>query len=137
MHIFGENLGEGIVPCPAPLGHDTKQNSAKYTLNSRNQIVTMHACGRGLRSWHFTIILISLRIEVAKISDFLGHAKILPLGKAFFNLNIPHSTLGKKDITLLFYIYPAMACSEVAALFSTKSWGTLYFKFFLANVITV
>ena len=29
--------------------------------------------------WHFSIILISLRVEVAQISDFLVHAKILPL----------------------------------------------------------
>ena len=28
---------------------------------------------------HFSIILISLRVEVAQSSDFLGHAKILPL----------------------------------------------------------
>ena len=27
---------------------------------------------------HFSIILISLRIEVAQISDFLVHAKIFP-----------------------------------------------------------
>ena len=30
-------------------------------------------------TWHFNIILISLRVEVAQISDFLLHAKILPL----------------------------------------------------------
>ena len=29
--------------------------------------------------WHFSIILISLRVEVAQISDFLVHAKFLPL----------------------------------------------------------
>ena len=45
----------------------------------------------------FSIILISLRVEVPQISDFLAHAKILPLWKAFFNLNFPHSTLGKKQ----------------------------------------
>ena len=28
---------------------------------------------------HFSIILISLRVEVAQISDFLVHAKIFPL----------------------------------------------------------
>ena len=48
-------------------------------------------------TWHFTIILISLRVEVAQISDYLLHAKILPLLKAFFSINLPHSTLGKKD----------------------------------------
>ena len=55
-------------------------------------------------TWHFNIILISLRVEVAQISDFLLHAKILPLGKAFFNLNLPHSTMGKKDLALIFFI---------------------------------
>ena len=55
-------------------------------------------------TWHFSIILISLRVEMAQISDFLVHAKILPLWKACFNLNLPHSTLGKKDIDLYFFI---------------------------------
>ena len=32
-----------------------------------------------------SIILISLRVEVAEILDFLVHAKILPLWKAFLN----------------------------------------------------
>ena len=40
-------------------------------------------------TWHFAIILISLRVEVAQISD-LVHAKILQLWKAFFNLNLLH-----------------------------------------------
>ena len=48
-------------------------------------------------SLYFSIISISLRVEMAQISDLLVHAKILPLGKAFFNLNLPHSTLGKKN----------------------------------------
>ena len=52
-------------------------------------------------TWHFSIILISLRVEGAQISDYLLHAKILPLLKAFFSINLPHSTLGKKDIALL------------------------------------
>ena len=55
-------------------------------------------------TWHFSIILISLRVEVAQVSDFLVHAITLPLRKAFFNLNLPQSTLGKKDIALIFYI---------------------------------
>ena len=55
-------------------------------------------------TWHFSIILISLRVEVAQISDFLEHAKILPLWKAFFNLNLPQYTLGKQDIALIFFI---------------------------------
>ena len=29
--------------------------------------------------WNFSIILINLKIEGAQISDFLEHAKILPL----------------------------------------------------------
>ena len=29
-------------------------------------------------TWHFSIILISLRVGVAQISDFLLHAKIFP-----------------------------------------------------------
>ena len=53
-------------------------------------------------TWHFSIILISLRVKVAQISDFLVHAKILPLWKAF---NLPHSTLGKKDIAFFFISY--------------------------------
>ena len=53
-------------------------------------------------TWRISIILISLRIEVVQILDFLVHAKILPLSRAFFNLNLPHSTLGKKDIALIF-----------------------------------
>ena len=44
-------------------------------------------------TWHFSIVLIRLRVKVAQISDFL---------KAFFNLNLPHSTLGKKDVALIF-----------------------------------
>ena len=30
-------------------------------------------------TWHFSIILISLRVEVVQVSDFLVHAKILLL----------------------------------------------------------
>ena len=52
---------------------------------------------------HFCIILISLRVEMGQISDFLVHAKILPLWKACFNLDLPHSTLGKKNIALYFF----------------------------------
>ena len=51
-------------------------------------------------TWHFSIILISLRVEVRQISDYLLHAKILPLLKACFSINLPHSTLGKKYIAL-------------------------------------
>ena len=52
-------------------------------------------------TWHFSIILISLRVEVAQISDYLLHAKNLLLLKAFISINLTHSTLGKKDIVLL------------------------------------
>ena len=52
-------------------------------------------------TWHFSIILICFRVEVAQISDFLAHAKILPLWKAFFNLNLQHFTLGKKSIAFM------------------------------------
>ena len=34
-------------------------------------------------TWHFSIILISLKVEVVQILDFLVHAKSLPLWKAF------------------------------------------------------
>ena len=30
-------------------------------------------------TWYFSIILISLRVEMAQISDFILHANILPL----------------------------------------------------------
>ena len=30
-------------------------------------------------TWHFNIILMSLKVEVAQILDFLLHAKIFPL----------------------------------------------------------
>ena len=70
-------------------------------------------------TWHFSIILIKLRGEVAQISEFLVHPKILPLWKAFFDLNLPYSTLGEKDSSYFFYIKLAMACSEVAAFLQT------------------
>ena len=55
-------------------------------------------------TWHFSLIFISLKVEVAETSDFLVHTKILPLWKAFFNLNLPYSTLGKKERALIFYV---------------------------------
>ena len=57
---------------------------------------------KAFATWHFSIILVSLRKEVAQISDILEQAKILPLCKAFFNLNLPISTLCKKDIAIIF-----------------------------------
>ena len=53
-------------------------------------------------NWHFSISLISLKVKVVQISDFLVHAEILPLRKAFFNLNLPQSALGKSGIALIF-----------------------------------
>ena len=51
-------------------------------------------------TWHFSIILISLRVEVAQILDYLLHAKILPLLKAFFSIIYTgqerHSSFTKK-----------------------------------------
>ena len=68
------------MPCLPNLGHGTKQKSANYSLKLRNQILIKHAHVEEARvTWHFSIILISLRVEVAQISDFLLHAKILPL----------------------------------------------------------
>ena len=86
-------------------------------------------------TWHFSIILISLRVEVAQISIFLNRAKILSLWKAFFNLNLPHGTLGKKDIALIFLNLTShgLLWSNI----STNCLGTLYFECFLANVVTV
>ena len=45
---------------------------------------------------HFSFILISLRVEVAQFSGFVVHSKILPLWKAFFDLNLLHSPLARK-----------------------------------------
>ena len=87
-------------------------------------------------TWHFSIILISLKVEVAQISESLVHAKILPLRKACFNLNLPHSILDKKDIALIF-LYQTNHCLFWSSSISTNCWGTLYFECFLANVITV
>ena len=50
------------------------------TLISRNQIITKHMhLEEAYATWHFSIILISLGVEVAQISEFLVHAKILLL----------------------------------------------------------
>ena len=65
-------ISRSIVTChPPPLGHGTKQESAKYTLKLRNQIIVKHECGRGLHYLKYlvSIILISLKAEVAQILD--------------------------------------------------------------------
>ena len=49
-------------------------------------------------TWYFSIILISLKVELAQISDSLVHAKSCRFEKLFFNLILPHSTLVKKDM---------------------------------------
>ena len=54
-----------LCPSPLTLGHGKKQKSAKYILNVEEAYV----------AWHFSIILISLRVEVALITDFLVHVK--------------------------------------------------------------
>ena len=62
------------------LSYGTTQKSAKYTLKSPNQIIIQHGSGKGLSAtWHFSIILISLRVEMLQISDSLVDAKLLPL----------------------------------------------------------
>ena len=81
-------------------------------------------------TWHFSIILISLRVEMAQISDFLVHDKILPLRKALFNLNLPDSTLGKKDITLIFLYLTSNGLFRSSI--STNCWGTNIFSLVFA-----
>ena len=79
MHIQGLFRG-GIVPCPhPPLVDGTKQKIAKYTLKSRNQIIKRMQVEKADATWHFSIILINLRVVEAQISEFLVHAIILPL----------------------------------------------------------
>ena len=79
-------------------------------------------------TWHFNIILISLRVEVAQISDFKNMLKSCRFEELFLNLNLPHSTLGKK-------VKLAMACFEVAAFLQTAGKHYIW-NIFLANVIT-
>ena len=83
-------------------------------------------------TWHFSIILISLRVEVAQISDFLVHAKILPLWKPFFNLSLPQWQ-ERHSSYFLFLTSHDLFWSSI----STNCWGSLYFEYFLANVVTV
>ena len=110
---------------PSPSGHGTKQKSARFTLKSLNQIIKSMHVEEAYTTWHFSIILISLRVEMAQISDFLVHDKILPLRKALFNLNLPDSTLGKKDITLIFLYLTSNGLFRSSI--STNCWGTNIF----------
>ena len=58
-----------------------------------------------LRYLAFSIILISWRVEVAQIKIYnTVYAKISPIWKAFFTLTLLLSTLGKKDLDLIFFI---------------------------------
>ena len=52
--------------------------------------------------WHFSIILTSLRIEVAQISDFLVQAKILAVLKSFFQLKSTTLCTGQKRYSSYF-----------------------------------
>ena len=64
---------------PPLLWATAQSKKVQNMLKSRDQILIKHACRRGLRYLAFSIILVSLRVEVAQISDFLVHAKTLPL----------------------------------------------------------
>ena len=87
---------------------------------------------------NFRIILISLRVEVAQISDFLVHAKTFPLWKAFFNVNLYHPLHWARKTLLLFFLYlTSHGLFWSTGSISTNCWGTLYFEYFLGNVIKV
>ena len=76
----GAYLG-GDCAMPPLLGHGTKQKSIKYKLQSRNQIIIKHACGRGLRYLAFEHHFNQLESRSGADFRFFGslHAKILPL----------------------------------------------------------
>ena len=58
----------------------------------------------GYATWHFSIILINLRVEVAQISDFLEQAKIAAL-KNFFQLKFTTLYSGQeRHSSYFFYI---------------------------------
>ena len=96
----------GLPPPPFPLGHGTKQIIKNYVIELRNQIIIKYACGRGLRYLAFLHHFNQLESRSGADFRFFGRllAKILALWKAFFNLNLQHSTLGKKDIAPIFFI---------------------------------
>ena len=68
---------------PPLFGPRHKEKSAKYALKLRNQIKIKKHVEEAYANWHFSIVLISLKAEVAQISNFLVHDKILLLWKAF------------------------------------------------------
>ena len=53
-------------------------------------------------TWHFSIILISLRVEVAQISDFLLHAKNYAALKSFFQLKFTTLYTGQERLNSYF-----------------------------------
>ena len=55
-------------------------------------------------TWHCSIILISFRVEVAQISDFLVHAKILAALKRFFQLKFTTLYIGQERHSSYFFI---------------------------------
>ena len=80
MHIREHNYGVGHCATSRPAFWATAQSKkVQKILKSRNQIIIKHACEEAYAAWHFSIILIGLRVEVAHISDFFVHAKVLPL----------------------------------------------------------
>ena len=77
----GANLGGGH--CAMPFRSVWAAAQSKKVQNIReNRVIrlqlSMHV-EMAYATWHFSIILISLRVEEVQISDFLVHAKILPL----------------------------------------------------------
>ena len=54
-------------------------------------------------TWHFSIILISLRVEVAQISDFLVRANLAAL-KSFFQLKFTTLYTGQERHNSYFFI---------------------------------
>ena len=90
------------MPWIPTLGHRAKEKVPNISSNPLIRLQKSMHVEEVYATWHFSIILISLRVEVGQFSDFLAHAKIFSLGKAFFNLDLLHSTLRKKNIALIF-----------------------------------
>ena len=55
-------------------------------------------------TWHFSIILIRLRVEVAQISNFLVHAKKTAALKSFFQLKFTTLDTGQERHSSYFFI---------------------------------
>ena len=54
-------------------------------------------------TWQFSIILISLIVEVGQILNFLVHAKILPALKSFFQLKFATLYTGQERHSPYFF----------------------------------